>query len=164
MARTSVSFTVTSILAFAVISILAFAFLIQRPGTKLLTKSVAEFRKFCLDSWVHNIGPDDLATMINTLKYAGAEAVSLNGQRIVVSTAIVLSGSSIILVNEEPINRVEGVPYELSVIGDQDTLFDYFSKLEAKNLKLDNKTVSIVRKTLRIPSYKGSIYLRMQYP
>ncbi len=97
---------------------------------------------------------DDLSTIINTLKFAGAEAVSINGQRIVSSTAIVLSGSTI-LVNEEPIKRVDGIPYELSVIGNQDTLFDYFSKLEAPNLKLDNKTVRIVRKKLRIPSYKG---------
>jgi uncharacterized protein YlxW (UPF0749 family) len=97
---------------------------------------------------------DDLARMINLLKYAGAEAISLNGQRIVGSTAIVLSGSST-MVNKEPIIRVEGIPYELNAIGDQDTLLDYFSKLEAPGLKKDSKTVSITRKTLRIPSYKG---------
>jgi uncharacterized protein YlxW (UPF0749 family) len=111
-----------------------------------------------------HLGPDDLATMINTLKFAGAEAISINGQRIVGSTAIVLSGSSIILVNQVPINRVEGIPYELNVIGDQDTLFDYFSKLEAPNLKLDNKTVSIVRKTLRIPSYTGTYTFKNAVP
>ena len=102
------------------------------------------------------LGTDDLATMINTLKFAGAEAISINGQRIVGTTAIVLSGSSTILVNQVPINRTEGVPYELMVIGDQDTLFDYFSKLEAPNMKLDGMTVSITRKTLRVPSFKGT--------
>jgi len=52
----------------------------------------------------------------------------------------------------------------LSVIGDQDTLFDYFSKLEAPNLKQDNKTVSIARKTLRIPSYKGTYIFKNAIP
>ena len=78
---------------------------------------------------------DDLARMINLLKFAGAEAISLNGQRIVGSTAIVLRGSSTILVNLVPINRAEGITYELNAIGDQDTLLDYFSKLEAPDLK-----------------------------
>lgn len=99
------------------------------------------------------LGPDDLARMINLLKHAGAEAISINGQRIVGSTDIVLSGSST-MVNKVPINRAEGIPYELNAIGDQDTLLDYFSKLEAPDLKKDSKTVSITRKTLRIPSYK----------
>lgn len=99
---------------------------------------------------------DDLARMINTLKLAGAEAICLNDQRIVGSTAIVLSGSSTILVNQVPINRSEGTPYELTAIGNQDTLVDYFSKLEAVTLKQNGLTVSIARKTLRIPSYKGS--------
>jgi len=112
---------------------------------------------------LYPLSTDDLATIINTLKYAGAESISLNGQRIVSSTAVVLSGSNI-LVNEVPINRADGIPYELSVIGDQDTLFDYFYNLEAKNLKLDNKTVSIVRKTLRIPSYKKTYTFKNAVP
>jgi len=109
------------------------------------------------------INTDDLARMINLLKFAGTEAISINGQRIISSTAIVLSGSTI-MVNKVPINRPEGIPYELNVIGDQDTLFDYFSKLEAPNLKLDNKTVSIARKTLRIPSYKGTYTFKNAVP
>ena len=99
---------------------------------------------------------DDISRMINTLKLAGAEAISLNGQRIVGTTAIVLSGSSTILVNQVPISRSEGIPYELSAIGNQDALLDYFSKLEANTLKQNGLTVSIARKTLRIPSYKGA--------
>lgn len=110
------------------------------------------------------LGTVDLARMINTLKFAGAEAISINGQRIVGSTAIVMSGSSTILVNKVPINRAEGIPYELNAIGDQDTLLDYFSKLEAPELKKDGKTVSIARKTLRIPSYKGVYTFKQAKP
>lgn len=99
---------------------------------------------------------DDLTRVINTLKLAGAEAISINGQRIVGTSAIVLSGSSTILVNTVPINRAEGIPYELSAIGNQDTLTDYFSNIEATTLKQSGMTVSIAKKTLRIPSYKGA--------
>lgn len=105
---------------------------------------------------------DDLATMINTLKFAGAEAISINDQRLISSTAIVLSGSTI-MVNKVPINRPEGIPYELNVIGDKDTLFDYFSKLEAPNLKLKGMTVSIVRKKIVFLPTGERIHLNMQY-
>lgn len=101
------------------------------------------------------LGPDDLSEMINILKFAGAEAICINGQRIVGSTAIVLSGSTI-LVNQVPISRGEGVPYELNAIGDQNTLLDYFTKLRASGLKSSGMTVSIVRKKIRVPSYKGT--------
>ena len=106
---------------------------------------------------------DDLATIINLLKFAGAEAISLNGQRIVGTTAIVRSGSST-MVNLVPINRAEGIPYELNAIGNQDTLVDYFSKLEAADLKKKGVTVSIVRKTLRTPSYKGTYTFEKAVP
>ncbi|MDR3600137.1 MAG: DUF881 domain-containing protein [Desulfosporosinus sp.] len=109
------------------------------------------------------LSTDDIARMINTLKFAGSEATSINGQRIVASTAIVLSGSSI-LVNEVPITRAEGIPYELDAIGDQDTLVDYFSKLEAPVLKKYGMTVSIVKKTLLIPSYKGTYVFKQAKP
>lgn len=107
---------------------------------------------------------DEIVRLINTLKLAGAEAISLNGQRIVGTTAIVLSGSSTILVNTVPINRAEGIPYELSAIGNQDTLADYFSKLEATVLKQNGVTVSIAKKTLRIPSYKGAYVFKQAKP
>ncbi len=110
------------------------------------------------------LSTDDMSRLINTLKFAGAEAISINGQRVVGSTAIVLSGSSIILVNGEPINRTEGIPYELNAIGDQNTLYDYFSKLEAPALKLNSMTVSIAKKTLPIPSYKGAYVFKQAKP
>ncbi|HBW36344.1 DUF881 domain-containing protein [Desulfosporosinus sp. BICA1-9] len=107
---------------------------------------------------------DDISRMINTLKLAGAEAISINDQRVVASTAIVLSGSSTILVNQVPINRSEGIPYELTAIGDQETLLDYFSKLEAVTLKQNGLTVSIARKTICIPSFKGAYSFQQAKP
>jgi uncharacterized protein YlxW (UPF0749 family) len=55
---------------------------------------------------------EDLATMINLMKVAEAEAISINGQRIVGSTAIVLNGSST-MVNLVPINHAEGIRLQI---------------------------------------------------
>src|SRR5680860_289716 len=109
------------------------------------------------------LGTNDIARMINTLKFAEAEAISLNGQRIVGTTDIVLNGSTI-LVNKVPISRAEGIPYELSAIGNQEILLDYFSKLEAPMLKQNGLTVSIARKTVSIPSYKGAYTFKHAKP
>ncbi|MEL1134809.1 DUF881 domain-containing protein [Desulfitobacterium sp. THU1] len=98
---------------------------------------------------------DDLLRIINILKLAGAEAISVNGQRIVASTSIVLSGTSTQLVNQVPITRTDGVPYEILASGNQDQLLDYFTNLEAPGLKQYGMSVSVVRKTVTIPSYKG---------
>lgn len=110
------------------------------------------------------LSTDDIARIINTLKFARAEAISINGQRIVGSTAVVLSGSSTILVNQVPINRAEGIPYELDAIGDQNTLMDYFSKLEAPGLKQNGITVSITKKIVNISSYKGTYSFKFAKP
>lgn len=107
---------------------------------------------------------DEIATIINTLKFAGAEAISINDQRIVGSTDIVPSGTSTILVNKVPINGASGIPYELNAIGNQDTLFDFISKLDGKDLNQKGMTVSIVRKTLNIPSYKGTYTFKNAVP
>ncbi|MDA8229211.1 MAG: DUF881 domain-containing protein [Desulfitobacterium hafniense] len=122
---------------------------VQGPGINITIDDRKEHKA------VFPLTIDDLLRIINTLKFAGAEAISLNGQRIVSSTSIVLSGSSTILVNQVPINKVEGVPYELLAIGNQDVLLDYVTKLEAEPLKSKGITVGITRKVVQIPSYKG---------
>lgn len=130
---------------------------VQGPGIMITIDDRQQEHKV-----VFPITPDDLLKAANTLKFAGAEAVSINGQRIVGSTAIVLSGSSTKLVNQVPITRVEGVPYEILAIGNQDQLLDYFTKLEAATLKQAGISVSVVRKTVLIPSYKGSAPIKKQ--
>lgn len=124
---------------------------VQGPGILITIDDRQQEHKI-----VFPITPDDLLKAVNTLRFAGAEAISINGQRIVGTTAIVLSGSSTKLVNQVPITRGEGVPYEILAIGNQDQLLDYFTKLEAATLKQAGISVSVVRKTVQIPSYKGS--------
>ncbi|NLI90650.1 MAG: DUF881 domain-containing protein [Peptococcaceae bacterium] len=101
------------------------------------------------------LNTDDLRRIINTLRFAGAEAISVNGQRVVSSTSIVMSGNSTILVNSVPISRIGGTSYEILAIGNQDVLLDYLTKLEALPLKQAGMKVDILREIVTIPSYKG---------
>ena len=55
--------------------------------------------------------------MVNSLWAAGAEAVSINGQRLGPTTAIRFAGEAV-LVDFRPVTS----PYEISAIGDPDTL------------------------------------------
>jgi len=60
----------------------------------------------------------DLWPVVNELRAAGAEAISINGQRVVGSTAIRCAGS-VIKVNDVPIAS----PFEVLAIGNPDTLY-----------------------------------------
>lgn len=59
----------------------------------------------------------DLAMVVNALWGAGAEAISINGQRIGPATFVRTAGSAI-LVNVTPVSS----PYEISAIGDSNAL------------------------------------------
>ena len=59
----------------------------------------------------------NLIYLVNELKYAGAEAISINGQRITNNTEIVgINNNQYILVNGERIVS----PYEIKAIGNKD--------------------------------------------
>lgn len=60
----------------------------------------------------------DLIQVVNALKNAGAEAISINGQRIVSTTAIVCIGNVISINGEKVAN-----PFEIKAIGDQEKLY-----------------------------------------
>ncbi|AFL98609.1 MULTISPECIES: DUF881 domain-containing protein [Desulfitobacterium] len=122
---------------------------VQGPGIMITIDDRQQEHKV-----VFPLSNDDLLKIINTLKFAGAEAISINGQRIVASTSIVYSGTTK-LINQVPFTRTEGVPYEILASGNQDQLLDYFTKLEAPDLKRLGMSVSVSRKTVQIPSYKG---------
>ncbi len=123
---------------------------VQGPGIRMVIKDNGQNIHVLLP-----LNTDDLRRIINTLRFSGAEAVSINGQRIVTSTSIVMSGNSTILVNSVPISKVGGTAYEILAIGEQDTLVDFLTKLEAIPLKQAGMQVDILREIVTIPSYKG---------
>ncbi|RBY87927.1 DUF881 domain-containing protein [Blastococcus sp. TF02A-30] len=63
----------------------------------------------------------DLQLVVNALWAAGAEAISINGQRLGPTSAIRFAGEAV-LVDFQPVTN----PYEVSAIGDPDTLANAF--------------------------------------
>jgi uncharacterized protein YlxW (UPF0749 family) len=98
----------------------------------------------------------DLLQLVNELKLAGAEAISINDERIVSTTEIVTVGTQFILING---NRVPS-PFVVKAIGNKKYLE---SAITIKGgyideLLGDEKTVSyIVDDSIEIPAYSGKI-------
>ena len=65
----------------------------------------------------------NLVAIINELKVAGAEAISINGKRIVNSTSINCAGN-VIQINGEKV----GSPFVINAIGDKDLLYGELTK------------------------------------
>lgn len=74
----------------------------------------------------------DLISLTNELKLAGAEAISINDERIVFKTDIVLPGNDIFLINSKRISS----PYTIKAIGDMKYLE---SAITIKNGYLDER-------------------------
>lgn len=64
---------------------------------------------------IYEVTYDQLLYLVNELNLAGAEAISINGQRIVSNSDITLVNHSIIMVNSVKISG----PYEIKAIGDK---------------------------------------------
>ena len=98
----------------------------------------------------------DLLSIVNELKLAGAEAISINGERIVSNTEIATVGTQFILING---NRIPA-PFTVKAIGDKKYLE---SAITIKGgyideMKLYEKTVEYeVKDIVEIPAYSGKI-------
>ena len=101
----------------------------------------------------------DLIQLVNELRYAGAEAISINDERVITMTDIVDIGTKYLLVNS---NRISS-PYVVKVIGDKKYLQ---SALNIKNGYVDLKTsegksVQVEEKnSVRIEKYSGDMSLK----
>ncbi len=98
----------------------------------------------------------DLLSIVNELKLAGAEAISINGERIVSNTEIATVGTQFILING---NRIPA-PFTVKAIGDKKYLE---SAITIKGgyideMKLYEKTVEYeVKDIVEISAYSGKI-------
>lgn len=97
----------------------------------------------------------DLLEVVNALKNAGAEAISINGQRIISSTPITCAGN-IIKINGEKI----GAPYEISAIGLTSKLYGavtipggYLEILTNAGVKVEIEQIE--KNNIKIPKYEG---------
>lgn len=102
---------------------------------------------------------NDLLTLVNELRAAGAEAISINGERVINLTDIVDISNRYILVNS---NRVSS-PYTINAIGDQNYLM---SALSIKNGYVDTKqkegyTISVeTQRNIKINQYSKDLDLK----
>ena len=98
---------------------------------------------------------DDLLQVVNALNNAGAEAISINGQRVITTTAITCEGN-VIKVNGEKISS----PFTIKAIGSQGLLLGamtmaggYLDNLESWGVIVNVKTVD----DITIEKYNGII-------
>lgn len=106
------------------------------------------------DTLVHD---SDVLTVVNELKAAGAEAISVNGQRIIATSAIRCVGP-VIQVNYQKV----AAPFEIKAIGDAQYLE---SAMNIKNGIVDTLKnlgigISVSRQSeVKIPKFEGSFSL-----
>lgn len=98
---------------------------------------------------------NDLLEVVNALNNAGAEAISINGQRVIATTAITCEGN-VVKVNGEKISS----PFVIKAIGSQGLLLGsmtmgggYLSNLESWGVIVNVKTVD----DITVEKYNGII-------
>ena len=109
---------------------------------------------------IHDV---DIVKVINDLKNAGAEAISVNGERVIYDNYGLCAGSNIDL------NGIKIVPpFNISAIGNEDVLYNYLTleQTHIKTLKLREVKVSIIKEdNLKILAYTGKLnYKYMKQP
>lgn len=100
------------------------------------------------------IHDDDILRVINELRAAGAEAISINGQRLIATSEIRCAGPTL------SVNNVRSAaPYEICAIGDKKTLANAIKMrggveetLKVWGIKLDIKTSD----KIFVPAYTGN--------
>jgi uncharacterized protein YlxW (UPF0749 family) len=129
---------------------------VRGPGIRLtLTDSTRNLAGRADDLLIHDF---DLRDVIALLWLAGADAVSVNGERIVQSTSVYCVGSTV-LVNDTRM----GPPYTILAIGDPDSMSEYLRNpgyLRDLKERVDRVGVGLTfapSESVTIPAYKGSI-------
>ena len=106
---------------------------------------------------------EDVLRVLNELKAAGAEAISLNGVRLIATSEIRCIGPTI-LTNK---NKRIPAPFTITAIGNSQTLENslYMKGGVVEQLKFWGIQVKVVKKTnLEIPGYGGAITLEYAEP
>jgi len=110
------------------------------------------------------IHDSDIQAVVNELRAAGAEAIAINDQRVVATTAIRCVGP-VVVVNNSPTN---GSPVRIQAVGDPDTLqsamaiangiADQYKPIDPSMFSMDKV------KDMTLPAYAGATPLRYAQP
>ena len=101
------------------------------------------------------IHDNDILSVINELRSAGAEAISLNGERILATSEVRCTGA-VVTVN----GRRYAAPYVIFAIGDKDTLYNALTMRSGVVDVLSQWGITVkvtANDLLLIPKYNGSI-------
>lgn len=106
---------------------------------------------------------DLLLSLVNKLKEAGAEAISINEQRIAATTEISMAGSNV-NINGTP----TAPPYYVKAIGNPDTLHDAINIrsgiVETMKMRYNLNVSTVKKEELTIPRYTGTIKFKYAQP
>ena len=108
------------------------------------------------------IHDSDLLTVVNELRSAGAEAVSLNGERLLATSEIRCTGA-VVTVN----GRQYAAPYVIFAIGDANTLYNALTMRNGVVDVLGQWGISVrvsINDLLFLPKYGGSLEPRYAVP
>jgi len=132
---------------------------VQGPGI-VITLDDQEKARLARDAEIYLIHYSSILYIINDLRAAGAEAISVNDTRIV-STSDIRCAGSIILVNTHRL----APPYEIKAIGNPDVLEEVARLGEYTTLELGKFPVTLQKRdSIIIPAYKGSITFNYANP
>ena len=126
------------------------------PGVEVLLDNLPDRARPGGVSGFDNIRDDDLLKVINELRGVGAEAIAINGQRILSTTEIRLAGNHI-NVNLTKLSP----PYRVSAVGNAGALK---SGMEIKGglvEYLDTLGISVkvqIKDSVQIPAYTGAVH------
>ena len=106
-----------------------------------------------------NVKAYDLIDLVNELRYAGAEATSINNTRVLAMTDIIdMANDTYIMVNLE---RLEGAPYVIKAIGNKEYISSILSLKGSgfiDRATTNGLTASLeVKNKIEIPKYNGEI-------
>lgn len=105
-----------------------------------------------IDSWLRIIHNEDMLKLINELKLNGAEAISINGQR-VTETSEVFCSWAFISINGKKLPA----PFEVKAIGDED-LMEAYTKTEFNQMSImKNRGIRVNLEKMPIIVLEGSM-------
>ena len=131
---------------------------VKGPGITIKLDDAPVRQPDTLISW-QIIHDNDIKIILNELKKAGAQAISINGERVMPMSEQVCAGPTI-LING---NRYP-VPYIISAIGDPDLLYESMSRSEriAEMMQFKIRVDITKSREILIPKYGGSANLERQ--
>ena len=127
----------------------------------VVTIDIIPYQEWGESGIIRNVYHEDLLMLVNELNAAGAEALEINGERIV-STSEIRSAGDYIVINT---NRYS-VPFEIKALGNPDTLEASLKLLGGVADTLGEELAITIRREnkVRVPKYNGPIEYEYALP